>query len=105
MAVKDICWDGVHSIYVAEDEDTSQAITNTVMKLWFKKTGFFLSSWETSLSARDAVQSGRYALTCQRNLLPTFFPRTWRHVLSLKLSYVSIPVHDVTCQKAVMLKN
>jgi hypothetical protein len=49
MALKDICWDGVDSIYVAEDEDTIRAVTNTVMNLWFsKKYGNFLSSPETS---------------------------------------------------------
>jgi hypothetical protein len=35
MALKDICWDGVDSIYVTEDEDTSRAVKNTVMNLWF----------------------------------------------------------------------
>jgi hypothetical protein len=72
--LKDTCWDGVDSIYVAEDEDTSRAVTNTVMNLWFsEKYGNFLSSRETSLLVRDAVQSGGYVLTCQRNLGPTFF--------------------------------
>jgi len=37
MAPKDICLDGVDSIYVAEDEDTNRAVTNTVMHLWFQK--------------------------------------------------------------------
>lgn len=107
IALKDIYWDGVNSIYVAEDEDTSRAVTNTVMNLWFsKKYGNFLSSRETSFLVRDAVQSGRYVLTCQRNLLHTFFPpRTWRQVIYLKIWHLSIPVQDVTCQKAVMYKN
>jgi hypothetical protein len=49
MAPKDICWDGVDSIYVAEDEDTNRAVTSTVMNLWLKKykKGNFLSSRET----------------------------------------------------------
>jgi hypothetical protein len=73
MALKDICWDGVDSICVAEDEDTSRAVTNTVKNLWFSnKYWSFLSSRETSLLVRDAVQSGRYVLTCHRSLLPTF---------------------------------
>jgi len=37
MALKDVCWDGMDSIYVAEDEDISRAVTNTVMNLWFFK--------------------------------------------------------------------
>jgi hypothetical protein len=35
MDLKDICWDVVDSIYVAEDEDTIRAVANTVMNLWF----------------------------------------------------------------------
>jgi len=46
------------SINVAEDEDIGRAVTNT-MNLWFsKKYENFLSSRETSLLVRDAVQSG-----------------------------------------------
>ena len=74
MALKEICWDGVDSIYMAKDEDTNLAVTNTVMNLWFsKKYGNFLSSRRTSLLVLDAGQSGRYVLTFQRNLLPIFF--------------------------------
>ena len=33
IALKDICLDGVDSIYVAEDEDPNRGVTNMVMNL------------------------------------------------------------------------
>jgi len=90
MALKDICWDGVDSMYVAEDEDTSRAVSNTVMNLWFsKKYGNFLSSRETSFwYVTPFSLDDMYLRVRETSCLHFFFSRTWRQVISLKLWHV-----------------
>jgi hypothetical protein len=49
MDLKDICWNGVDSIYVAKDEDTNLAVANMVMNL----RGFFEYVWYVTPFSQD----------------------------------------------------